>query len=126
MRGLRQLKSVNALAILALFLASQSSRAGTITGTFQGVGLVEVTPYVKGEPATPAFYSNVPSTINFTLASDGSGTPTPIDYLALNLTNNIYSLDTSEIAFNRIFTVPSLRRSRTEFRVRVLIPPSVF
>ena len=93
MKIIKRLGSLTALAIISVSL-STPSWATTITGTFEGAGLVEITPYVGGFPGVPTFYS-VPATLNFTLTADGA--PSSPDYLALNITNSVYSLNTATI-----------------------------
>ena len=100
MKTIKRLGSLAALAIISASI-STPSWAATITGTFDGAGLVEIIPYDNGFPGVPTFYS-VPATLNFTLTADGA--PSAPDYLALNITNSVYSLNTATIATNPLFT----------------------
>jgi hypothetical protein len=101
MNTIKRLGSFTALAIISV-LSTTPTKATTITGTFQGAGLVEITPYVNGLPGMTASYS-VPATLDFTLTANGP--PNAPEYLALSIANSIYSLGTSSIATNPLNTV---------------------
>ena len=69
MKYFQRLSSIAALAIVTLFSVNAPSRAGTITttGSFQGVANMEVQQFVDGAPVSDITYTNLASTITFTL-----------------------------------------------------------
>jgi hypothetical protein len=99
MNNLKRLRSIFALTIISALSATSSARAGTSTGTFQGVSQIEVTPYVNYEPGTTTFYSWVPSVMNFTMTYNG---PTNLynennNSFAYNISSNIQALGVSSV-----------------------------
>jgi hypothetical protein len=97
MRYSRRLTSIAALAILTVVSVNAPSRAGTITttGSFQGVANMEVQQFVDGGLVSDVTYTNVASTINFTLAYDASNPGN--NYMQYSINNSVYSFDTSSV-----------------------------
>ena len=67
----KRLSSIACLAMMSTISASTASRAGTITGTFQGVSDIEVQQIVLTQPVgSPVTYSDVRATIGFSFSYD--------------------------------------------------------
>jgi hypothetical protein len=101
MNNLKRLSSIFALTIISALSATSSARAGTSTGTFQGVSEIEVTPYVNNEPGTPSSYYGS-SLMNFTMTYDG-----PNNYYN-SFAYNIANLSVSSVGPAVIFDSLSL------------------
>jgi hypothetical protein len=82
-------------ACLALFASVQSSQAGTVSGTFQGIADIEVQQFVPGQQIGPtASYQNVPSMLGFTITTGSvpfSGT------LRFDFESSLTSLNTAAL-----------------------------
>jgi hypothetical protein len=97
MNNLKRLSSIFALTIISALSATSSARAGTSTGTFQGVSQIEVTPYANNEPGTTTFYSWVPSVMNFTMTYNGPNNLYDNNSFAYNISSNIQALSVSSV-----------------------------
>jgi hypothetical protein len=81
MNCLKRLSSIFALTIISALSVTAPTGAETITGTFQGNALVEVTPYINFEPGvTTTYYEQ--SSLGFTLVTDQY-----YNYMSLNIHN---------------------------------------
>jgi hypothetical protein len=107
MNNLKRLSSIFALAIISALSATSSARAGTSTGTFQGVSQIEVTPYVNNEPGTSTFYSWVPSVMNFTMTYDEPNSFYNNSF-AYNISSNIQTLSVSSVGVPPYFFLLSV------------------
>lgn len=79
--------------VMCLLCSFQSTYAGTVTGTFQGIADIEVQQYVLGKQVGPTVdYKGVVSTLNFTITANSQIGNGPFQF---DLTNNIFSLDST-------------------------------
>jgi hypothetical protein len=97
LKNKKHLGSIAVLMITWIGSVNTASRAGTVTGTFEGLADIEIQQFVQGQQVGVTDYSNVPSTLNFIITA----TPTSSDPLAgtlqFSLTNSIFSLNTNTL-----------------------------
>jgi hypothetical protein len=93
MNNLKRQCSIFALTIISALSATSSARAGTSTGTFQGVSEIFVTPYVNNEPGTGTSYYWVPSVMNFTMTYNDPYNKS----FVYDIISNIQSLSVSSV-----------------------------
>jgi hypothetical protein len=89
---MKNMKYLSSIAILALTHGT-STRAGMVTGTFEGVADIEVQQFVHGQQVGPTVtYQGVASTLNFTITT---GTAPFSGTFEFSLANSVFSLDTN-------------------------------
>jgi hypothetical protein len=82
------------LTACLVLLYAGSTWAGSISGTVEGVANIAIEETVLGQQVGPvATYQSVPSTLSYVMTTYG-----PLgDYLKLNPTNSVFSLDTASL-----------------------------
>lgn len=97
MNNLMRLGSIPILAIIWIGSVTAPSRADSITGTFQGFANMEVKTYEGAHLVSDITYTNVASTINFTLYYNDPAYQSG-SYFIFSISNSVFSLDTSGLA----------------------------
>ena len=80
--------SIVGMAIIWIGSVNVSSRAQTVTGTFQGTADMTVQPEVLGQLGSTTFYTDVPSTLDVTVSWTDPNRPS----VQFSLDNSVFSL----------------------------------